>query len=265
MPFLFLLQRNQAVEAGRSYAFCGNREKVYRQRKKKEEMSSPMGGGAHHYQNGTMKVLELFAGTRSIGKAFEQRGHEVFSVEWSKDFENIDLYEDISKVTAEDILKLFGKPDVIWASPDCTTFSIAAISHHRKKNPETGSLEPVSAYAKFCDRVDKHVLELIGQLQPKYYFIENPRGGMRKMEWMKNLPRYTVTYCQYGDNRMKPTDIWTNHPNPKFLPMCHNGDSCHVPAPRGSKTGTQGLKGSRERSVIPQKLCEHIVDIREKG
>lgn len=265
MPFLFLLQHNQAVEAGRSYAFCGNREKVYRQRKKKEEMSSPMGGGAHHYQNGTMKVLELFAGTRSIGKAFEQRGHEVFSVEWSKDFENIDLYEDISKVTAEDILKLFGKPDVIWASPDCTTFSIAAISHHRKKNPETGSLEPVSAYAKFCDRVDKHVLELIGQLQPKYYFIENPRGGMRKMEWMKNLPRYTVTYCQYGDNRMKPTDIWTNQPNPKFLPMCHNGDPCHVPAPRGSKTGTQGLKGSRERSVIPQKLCEHIVDIREKG
>ena len=187
-----------------------------------------------------MKVLELFAGTRSIGKAFESRGHEVFSVEWSKDSENIDLYEDINKVTAEDIIRLFGKPDVIWASPDCSTFSIAAISHHRRKNPDTGSLEPVSTYAKFCDMVDQHVLKLIEELQPRYYFIENPRGGMRKMEWMKGLSRYTVTYCQYGDNRMKPTDIWTNHPDPKFLPMCHNGDSCHVAAPRGSKTGTQG-------------------------
>ena len=27
MLILFLIQRNQAVEAGRSYAFCGNREK----------------------------------------------------------------------------------------------------------------------------------------------------------------------------------------------------------------------------------------------
>lgn len=212
-----------------------------------------------------MKVLELFAGTRSIGKAFEARGHEVYSVEWDKSFDNINLYADILEVTAEDILRDFGKPDVIWASPDCTTFSIAAISHHRRKNPETGNLDPVSDYAKFCDKVDKHVLDLIRELKPKYYFIENPRGGMRKMTFMQGIPRYTVTYCKYGDTRMKPTDIWTNHPDPDFLPMCKNGDSCHVSAPRGSRTGTQGLKGSKERSRIPKKLCEHIVDICEGG
>lgn len=217
-----------------------------------------------------MKVLELFAGTRSVGKAFEERGHEVFSVEWDKNFENISLYADIGQLTAQDILQKFGRPDVIWASPDCATFSIAAISHHRRKNPKTGNLDPMSDYAKFCDDVDQNMLRLILALSPKYWFIENPRGGLRKMTFMKGLPRYTITYCQYetekppSERRMKPTDIWTNHPDPQFKPMCKNGDPCHAAAPRGSSTGTQGLKGSKERSVIPVELCRHIVDICEK-
>ena len=218
-----------------------------------------------------MKVLELFAGMRSIGKAFEKQGHEVYSIEWNKDFDNIDWYEDIGKITAQDIIDRFGHPDVIWASPDCATFSIAAISHHRRKNPETGNLDPISDYAKFCDKVDQHVLQLIEELQPKYWFIENPRGGLRKMTWMQGLPRYTLTYCKYetdkpiSERRMKPTDIWTNHPNPNFIPPCKNGDPCHAPAPRGSKTGTQGIKGSVDRSRIPDKLCEYIVELCEKG
>lgn len=217
-----------------------------------------------------LKWLELFAGTRSIGKAAEERGHEVFSVEWDKDFDDIDLYADIGTITAEDILQKFGRPDVIWASPDCTTYSIAAISHHRKKDPVTGNLEPVSEYAKFCDRVNQNVLNLIRELNPKYYFIENPRGGLRKMSWMQGIPRYTVTYCQYetdkpaNERRMKPTDIFTNHPAPNFKPMCKNGDPCHARAPRGAKTGTQGLKGSKERSTIPAALCQHIVEICEE-
>lgn len=211
-----------------------------------------------------MKVLELFAGSRSIGKVFENRWHDVFSVEWDKNFKDIDLYADIGSIDAKDILKEFGRPDVIWASPDCTTYSIAGISHHRKLNKQTGNLDPVSEYAMFCDSVNKNVLKLIRELSPEIYFIENPRGGLRKMDFMKGIPRYTVTYCQYGDTRMKPTDIWTNHPDPQFKPMCKNGDPCHESAPRGSKTGTQGLKGSKERSVIPRLLCEHICDICEE-
>ena len=184
-----------------------------------------------------MKVLELFAGTRSISKAFEKKGHKTYSIEWNKNFDNIDLYEDINNVTVEDIINLCnGKPDIIWASPDCTTYSVAAISKHRKKNKITGNLDPISEYAHFCDKTNQHVLELIKELKPKYFFIENPRGGLRNMSFMKDLKRYTVTYCQYGDKRMKPTDIWTNYPNPQFKKPCKNGDKCHTPAPRGSKT-----------------------------
>lgn len=210
-----------------------------------------------------MKVLELFAGTRSVGRAFERRGHEVFSVEWDKQFEHIDLYADVLTVTAEDILRRFGRPDVIWASPDCTTYSVSAISKHRRKDQATGNLDPVTEYARFCDEVNKHVLKLIHDLQPRYYFIENPVGGMRKMEWMQGIPRHTVTYCQYGERRQKPTDIWTNHKNPRFKPPCRRGSSCHDAAPRGSQTGTQALKNSVEKARIPVALCEHIVDICE--
>lgn len=211
-----------------------------------------------------MKVLELFAGTRSIGKAFEARGHEVYSVEWDKKFKDINLYADIGNITSADIINAFGKPDVIWASPDCTTYSVAAISHHRVKD-DNGNLVPISDYAHFCDDVNQNVIKLINELHPLFWFIENPRGGLRKMQFMKDLPRYTITYCQYGDNRMKPTDIWTNHPNPMFKPPCHNGDSCHVSAPRGARTGTQGLNGSVERSRIPEQFCIHIVEICERG
>ena len=211
-----------------------------------------------------LKVLELFAGKRSIGKAFEKRGHEVYSVDWDKQFEDIDWYVDIGTITAQDILDRFGKPDIVWLSPDCSSYSVAAISHHRTKEPD-GNLAPKSDYAKFCDKTNEHTLKLVKELNPKFWFMENPRGGMRKMNFVKDLPRYTLSYCKYGDTRMKPTDIWTNHPDPQFKPMCKYGDPCHEPGPRGSKTGTQGRKGSVERALIPEALCDHIVAICEAG
>lgn len=210
-----------------------------------------------------MKILDLFCGMKSISNAFKARGHEVFTVDWDKNFEPT-LCADIGTLTSEDIINLCGGvPDVVWLSPDCTTYSVAAISKHRRREPD-GNLKAISEYARFCDKVNTHIIDVVvNQLKPKYWFIENPRAGFRKMSFAKELPRYTVTYCKYGEKRMKPTDIFTNHPDPQFKPPCKNGDKCHEPAPRGSQTGTQGIKGAIEKARIPKLLCEHIVDICE--
>lgn len=78
-------------------------------------------------------LLELFAGTRCISKAFEKYGWRTFSVDWNRKFKDISLYADISKLTVDDVLDLCGRaPDVIWASPDCTSYSIAGIGYHRR-------------------------------------------------------------------------------------------------------------------------------------
>ena len=203
----------------------------------------------------TFFLLELFAGSRSVGKVAESKGMKVFSVDWQK-FENIDLAIDIEDLKASDVPFI---PNAVWASPDCTTYTIAAISTHRN------GTEPKSEYAKKCDRVNQHWISLIKywlELNPKMvFFIENPRGMLRKMPWMQEFKRHTVWYCQYGDDRAKPTDIWTNSKTFIPKPVCHNGNvNCHhAPAPRGSKTGTQGRKGSYQRSIIPSELCEAVI------
>ena len=202
-----------------------------------------------------MNILELFAGSRSIGKVGDKLGMNVFSVDWEK-YEDIDLCIDVAKLKKEDVPFV---PDFVWASPDCTTYSIAAISTHRNNT------EPKSEYAKKCDTTNQHFISLIKEwleINPDMvFFIENPRGMLRKMPLMQEFKRHTIWYCQYGDERAKPTDILTNSDKWIPKPVCHNGNKeCHhVPAPRGSKTGTQGRKGSYERSKIPEKLCYEVL------
>lgn len=210
------------------------------------------------------KVLELFAGSRCIGRKAEEMGMEVFSVDWTP-YEKINLSIDIQNLKLEDVPFV---PDHVHASFDCTTYTIAAISSHRK------GTEPVSDYAKKCDIVNQHVIHLIQEWQkinPSLTFtFENPRGMLRHMPFMQQFTRHTVWYCQYGDNRAKPTDIWTNFENWTPRKECHNykydkqgnivNKHCHhESARRGAKTGTQGKKGSYERSKIPMELCEELL------
>lgn len=153
-------------------------------------------------------------------------------------------------------------PDVVWASPPCTGFSVAALGHHWTGGK--GAYIPRTETARTGIMLVLKTINVIEHYKASnpdlIWFIENPRGVLRKMLFMQGFVRHTVTYCQYGDTRMKPTDIWTNSTTWKPRPMCKNGSPYHEAAPRGSKTGTQGLSGAYERSKIPQALCEEIID-----
>lgn len=201
-----------------------------------------------------LKTLELFAGSRSVGKAAKNLSFEVFSSDIEQ-FGGIDYVVDILNF---DPTKIPFKPDIIWASPPCTGFSVAAIGHHWSGGK--GGYIPATDTARLGIDIAKKTIEIIDYFKPTYFFIENPRGLLRKMDFMNRFNRQTITYCQYGDTRMKPTDIWTNSTKWTPRPMCKNGDPCHVAAPRGSKTGTQGLKGAYERSKIPEDLCYEILN-----
>ena len=197
-----------------------------------------------------MKVLELFAGSCSFSNVAKEYGYETFTTDYNN-FDGIDYVTDILQF---DYNELPYKPNIIWASPPCTYFSVASIGKHWNKDNTPKSVEAITGMA-----IVNKTKEIIDTLQPKYFIIENPRGKLRKLDLLDTFNRVTVTYCQYGDNRMKPTDLWHNLGwTPR--PMCKNGMPCHVAAPRGSQTGTQGLKGNYERSKVPYKLCKEILE-----
>jgi len=201
-----------------------------------------------------MKILDLFAGSRSISKVGKELGYECFS----SDIEAFEEIDYIINILDFDVKKVPFIPNIIWASPPCTTFSVASIGTHWTGGKN--AYIPKTREAELGIKLVKKSIEIIRYYNPKYWYIENPRGVLRKMDFIQALPiRNTVTYCQYGDSRMKPTDIWTNNKNWHPKPMCKNGDKCHISAPRGAKTGTQGLKGSYERSKIPYELCLEVL------
>ena len=157
-----------------------------------------------------MRILELFCGTKSVSKAAVACGYGgVVSV---------DVNKRCSPTICVNILdfeyKLYpvGFFHFVWASPPCTEFSRAKTVGVRKIAEAT--------------RIVEKTLEIIKYLQPAYFCIENPVGLLRLQPCMAVYERYlnTVSYCRYGFQYRKNTNLWTNV---EFDPQkCVKGSLC---------------------------------------
>lgn len=144
----------------------------------------------------------------------------------------MDLHIDINKMTADD---LPWHPDLILASPPCEKFSVMTIGRNW-----TLDHQPKTEGAKEAIKLVQATVRLIHELNPNYFVIENPRAKLRKLDLIP-WERRTITYCQFGEKFMKPTDLWGGFPPSLELPApCKNGAPCHTSASRGSTTGIQG-------------------------
>ena len=209
-----------------------------------------------------MKVVELFSGpNRSFSTVCEEHGHETYCIEFDNRFE-CDLHADVMHLEPYMLPPRFRAPDVVWASPPCKGFSVCTIGRYWRKVGDTGVPKHPVSFAGHA--LLKRTFWLIMELNPAAFIIENPMGMMRKVLPASVLPRFEVSYCQYGDTRMKPTDLFSSLTTWTPRAKCIPGSSCHEAAPRGSKTGTQGLDDWRSRSKVPEELCLEIMQACER-
>lgn len=164
----------------------------------------------------TKRLLELFCGTKSVGKVFESSGYEVISLDYNKKF-NATHTEDILMWDYKQYP--VGYFDVIWASPDCTTWSVATGGRYRTKSFIWGYNNNFQEKATLGNNMILRVIEILTYFEPKVWFMENPRGLLQYFPPLQEFitehggNKNTVYYGNYNNwGFPKATNIWSNLP-----------------------------------------------------
>lgn len=203
-----------------------------------------------------MRVLELFAGTHSVGKVCKELGYEVVSLDLAGADININILEWDYKKAFEP-----GHFDVIWASPPCHTFSHARRCWINRKTKYFG--DKIITAKMLDDDMETNGLpivrkteEIIKYFNPTLWIMENPSTGKMK-DYLKHLPHYDVDYCRYSDwGYKKPTRFWTNKEG--FVPLKCN-KNCGNMNGNKHKQRLDHTPGLHLRYRVPPKLIEELL------
>ena len=189
-----------------------------------------------------MRILELFAGTGSVGNVALRKGWEVVSLDLDPAAQATHtcdiLYWDYTQYPRDHF-------DCIWASVPCTEYSTIMNKRPRRLAE--------------ADAIVERTLDIIAYFSPSAWWIENPLSGLLKTrEFMLGLPYIDVSYCRYDYPYRKDTRIWSNVPydNPlRCKGICNsicNGKHIGLV----SKTRDLNMKHS-----IPVGLLEYVLGI----
>ena len=202
-----------------------------------------------------MRLLELFSGTGSIGKAFSEQGWDVVSSD-SDPKTDASIHENI--LTWDYTVYPLGHFDCVWASPCCTHYSCA------RRGAKTPRNLPLA------DSLVLRSQEIINYFNPRVWFMENPQTGLLKdREFMVSIPFSDVDYCAYCDwGYRKRTRLWNNVDfKGKLCPgkgLCPNmtENRHNNTAQQGKNRGKCGLYGNSFKRTtlyrIPPNLCNEI-------
>lgn len=199
-----------------------------------------------------LRVLDLCSGGKSMSKALRSLCPHAKIV-------TVDVDAKTNPTHCADVRTwkpayVPGYFDLIWASPPCDQYSRANTTGIR-------DLEYADSVAKAC-------LQLIRELKPKAFVVENPLGMLRERDFMMQWHQFhiPVTYCKYGFDYMKETDLWTNVDvslqHCKQQPCMHYRTHKRHPmtAQRGpSRGGVPGCKSTDVLYRVPPKLIQAIV------
>lgn len=196
-----------------------------------------------------MNGLELFSGSKTVSSVFEQHGIKAWSVDNNPKL-NSSICCDIRELNKNDLPEDF---HIIWASPDCSTFSRSAkpnIWHKETYKYRQYNYTPISDKSILGLSLLLTTIEIIKFYKPMVWFIENPVGRMRHIKQLKLFApfRYSVNYKDYGFDYSKETDIYTN----QYLPLPQKK------VIRPGK-GVMSLSSKYERSIVPAQLIDFLI------
>ena len=174
--------------------------------------------------NSNKTILSLFDHSGIWSEPYKKAGYNVIRADIQDGHDVFEVMDDVMsqvKEAQEEGIKLsvYG----ILAAPPCTDFSVSGA--HAWKSKETKPADYSNPHTvEFSNSLEHSVfmvfatLEIIAQLEPQFWVIENPVGRINKLVPELGTPWYFQP-CDFGDPYTKKTGLYGKFNKPVKTPV----------------------------------------------